>query len=311
MINIYSSLFLILQGLHMLLPTKKSQHLRIAVFGDITGVAGRETVKEAFVIAKEKWDADLIIANGENASHGFGITPKHIKELHSYGLDLMTLGNHTWDKHVLRHKINSFPFVARPINMPKEAPGSGVATIETKFGTFAIINALGRLFMNPSDCPYHLIYDKIKELKQKHNIKMIAIDLHAEATAEKLIMGRFLDGKVSIVWGTHTHVQTADEVILPKGTGYLTDLGMTGAENSIIGFEINAALKKTIYGEPFRNQVENKGPRITTGLIADIDPVTGKTVFITRFKERFEAIEDLIEDPNKTSNYTSEEQDDK
>lgn len=295
----------------MHLPTKTPLHLRIAVFGDITGVAGRETAKEAFVIAKEKWQADLIIANGENASHGFGITPKHIKEIHSYGLDLMTLGNHTWDKHVLRHKINAFPFVARPINMPRETPGSGVAIIETKFGTFAVINALGRLFMNPSDCPYHLIYDKVKELKQKHDIKMIAIDLHAEATAEKLIMGRFLDGKVSIVWGTHTHVQTADERILPKGTGYLTDIGMTGAEDSIIGFEIGPALKKTIYGEPFRNQVENKGPRITTGLIADIDSETGNTVFITRFREHFDALENLVEDPNKSINYTSEEQDEK
>lgn len=281
----------------MLLPEKNHQHLRIAVFGDITGVAGRITAQEAFAIAKKEWDADLIIANGENASHGFGITPKHIKELHSYGLDLMSLGNHTWDKHVLRHKIKQFPFVARPINMPRETPGEGCVIIDTPLGKFALINALGRLFMNPSDCPYHAIYDKVKELRTKHNIKMIAVDFHAEATSEKLIMGRFLDGKASIVWGTHTHVQTADETIFPNGTGYLSDLGMTGAEHSIIGFEINTALKKMIYGEPYRHQIETKGTRISTGLIADIDPLTGHTVFISRFRKQFAPIDNLVEDP--------------
>lgn len=287
----------------MSLPTKNKNNLRIAVFGDITGVAGRETAKEAFIVAREQWDCDLIIANGENASHGFGITPKHVKEIQSYGLDLMTLGNHTWDKHLLRHKIPSFTFIARPINMPRETPGCGYAITETKFGPFAVINALGRIGMQPMDCPYHAVYDLVKELKNNQGIKMIALDFHAEATSEKLIMGRFLDGKVSVVWGTHTHVQTADETILPNGTGYLTDLGMTGAEHSIIGFEINASLKKMIYGEPYRFQPETKGIRITTGIIADIDPETGLTVFISRFKKRFLALENLIEDPNKIPNY--------
>ncbi|MGL4677634.1 MAG: TIGR00282 family metallophosphoesterase [Brevinema sp.] len=287
----------------MALPNKNSKHLRIAVFGDIVGVAGRSTTKEAFSIAREQWEADLIIANGENASHGFGITPKHIQELFSYGLDLMSLGDHSWDKHLLRHKIGSYSHVVRPLNMPKETPGSGYIIIDTKYGKFALINAVGRVFMNPADCPYHAVYDKIKELRNKQDIKMIALDFHAEATAEKVIMGRFLDGKTSIVWGTHTHIQTADETILPLGTGYLTDLGMTGAEHSIIGFEIGTSLKKTIYGEPFRQQPETKGTRIATGLIADIDPETGHTIFITRFKKRFSPIENLIEDPKQQGFY--------
>ncbi|MGL5956707.1 MAG: TIGR00282 family metallophosphoesterase [Brevinema sp.] len=290
----------------MSLPNKNSDHLRIVVFGDIVGVAGRSTAQEVFPIAREQWNADLIIANGENASHGFGITPKHIQELFSYGLDLMSLGDHTWDKHVLRHKISSYPHVVRPLNMPKEAPGLGCVIIDTKYGKFALINAVGRAFMNPADCPYHAVYDKIKELK-KYDIKMITLDFHAEATAEKIIMGRFLDGKASIVWGTHTHVQTADETILPLGTGYLSDLGFTGAEHSIIGFEIGTALKKTIYGEPFRQQPETKGTRISTGLIADIDPETGQTVFISRFKKRFVALENLIEDPKQQGSYEDKE----
>lgn len=284
----------------MLLPNKNDQQLRIAVFGDITGIAGRITVKELFIKAREEWCADLVIANGENASHGFGITPRHAKEIQSYGLDLMTLGNHSWDKQTLRHKIPSLPFIARPINMPRETPGMGYALCETKWGSFAVINAVGRLFMNPSDCPFHAVYDLVKELKAR-NIKMIAIDFHGEASSEKQIMGRFLDGKVSLVWGTHTHVATADEGILPNGTGYITDIGMTGAEHSVIGFNIGTALKKMIYGETYSHQVETNGTRLSTGIIVDIDPETGSTVFITRFKEILPALDDLKEDHNKTN----------
>lgn len=289
------------------LPAKNLKLLRIAVFGDITGVAGRETAKEIFPIAKKEWEVDLIIANGENASHGMGLTPKHAQEIHAYGADLITMGNHTWDKHLLRHKIKGFPFIARPINMPRETPGNGFTIAQTRLGPFAVINALGRQFMNPMDCPFHAVYDKIKELKRIENISMIALDFHAEASSEKLIMGQFLDGKISLLWGTHTHVPTADEKILPNGTGYITDIGMTAAEHSIIGFEINGALKKMIYGEPFRFQPETKGYRISTGIIVDIDPDTGKTVFITRFKRRFSPLENLIEDPKKTENYTGKD----
>jgi len=289
------------------ISNKIQNTLRVVIFGDITGVAGRETAKEIFPLAKKEWQADLLIANAENSSHGFGITPKHIQELKSYGVDLLTMGNHTWDKHLLRHKIKNFNFITRPLNLPKESPGTGYVIYDTPFGKFALINLLGRLFMNPVDCPYHAVFDLVKKLKNQYKVKMIAIDFHAEASAEKQIMGHFLDGKVSIIWGTHTHVQTADETILSNGTGYITDIGMTGAAHSIIGFEINAALKKTIYGEPFRNQPETKGERISSGIIADIDPYTGHTLFITRFREIFPSIDNLIEDPNsKMANYTSE-----
>lgn len=282
----------------------KQEHLlRIAAFGDITGAIGRATIQEMIPHVKSEWDLDLVIVNAENASHGFGLTPKHAQEIKSYGIDLITMGNHTWDKHLLRYRINDFEYIARPLNYPREAPGSGVAITETKFGKFAVINLVGRLFMNPSDCPFHAVYDKIKELKAS-GIKMIAVDFHAEATSEKLIMGRFLDGIATIVWGTHTHVPTADNMILPKGTGYISDLGMTGAQHSILGFEIAPALKKMIYNEPSRHKPETKGTRITSGIIADIDPETGKTIWIERFSKYLPEMLDIIEEPNKN---TSEE----
>ncbi|MGL4367373.1 MAG: TIGR00282 family metallophosphoesterase [Brevinemataceae bacterium] len=282
------------------IPLKNPKHLRIAVFGDITGVAGRETAKEIFPLARTQWNTDIIIANAENASHGFGLTPKHALELQKYGADILTMGNHIWDKHLLRYRINTMPFIVRPLNMIKETPGSGYYLMDTKFGKLAVINLLGRIFMNPSECPFHSVFDTIKKLQYEHNIKMIAVDFHAEATSEKLIMGRFLDGKASLVWGTHTHVPTADEKILPKGTGYVTDIGMTGAEESILGFELAPTIKKMVYNEPYRFKPEVQGSRISTGIIADIDPENGQTIFLTRFKQTFEHLDNLLEDLSKS-----------
>ncbi|MGL4388770.1 MAG: TIGR00282 family metallophosphoesterase [Brevinema sp.] len=279
------------------IPNKKSEYLRVIAFGDITGAAGRSVIQELVPRIKEAWEADLIIANAENTSHGFGLTPKHAQELKSYGVDLMTMGNHVWDKQVLRYRIKDFNYIARPINMPRETPGTGVVLTSTRLGQFAVINALGRLFMQPSDCPFHAVYDQIKKLKAS-GISMIAVDFHAEATSEKLIMGRFLDGHASLVWGTHTHVPTADDMILPKGTGYISDLGLTGALHSILGFQIPLALKKMIYGEPYRNHTETVGERVSSGIVADICPKTGTTVFISKFSITLPALENLQEDPN-------------
>ncbi|MGL4562131.1 MAG: TIGR00282 family metallophosphoesterase [Brevinema sp.] len=289
------------------IPNKNEQTLRIIAFGDITGVAGRSAIQELAPELKQKWEADLLIANAENASHGFGLTPKHAQEIQSYGIDLMTMGNHVWDKQVLRYRIKDFNHIARPLNLPRENPGNGVAMISTRLGQFAVINVLGRLFMNPSDCPFHAVYDQIKKLKSV-GITMIAVDIHAEATSEKLIMGRFLDGMASLVWGTHTHVPTADDRILPKGTGYITDLGMTGTRDSILGFQITPAIKKTIYGEPHRHQTETIGERISSGIVADICPKTGQTVFISKFSIILPAINNLQEDPNNPKEDTNEQQ---
>lgn len=277
------------------IPQKNAKNLRIVAFGDIVGSAGRAVIKQLVPEIKQHWHPDLIIANAENASHGYGLTPKHAIEIHNAGIDLMTMGNHTWDKHILWYTIKKFPYIARPLNQTRETPGQGYAVYETKFGNFAVISLVGRFFMNPANCPFHAVFDTIKDL-HKQGIKMIAVDIHAEASAEKQIMGYFLDGKASIVWGTHTHVQTADEHILPKGTGYMTDLGMTGASESVLGFEIEPALKKMIYGEPNRMHPATKGPLMATGLIADIDPSSGKTKFIMRFKEKLDPIPDLVEE---------------
>ncbi|MGL4394862.1 MAG: TIGR00282 family metallophosphoesterase [Brevinema sp.] len=277
------------------IPQKNENFLRIIAFGDITGAAGRSVMQEIVPQLREEWQADLVIANAENASHGFGLTPKHAQELKSYGIDLMTMGNHVWDKQVLRYRIKDLPYIARPINLPREVPGSGVAITSTRLGQFAVINALGRLFMNPSDCPFHAVYDQIKKLKAS-GINMIALDFHAEATSEKLIMGRFLDGHASLMWGTHTHVPTADDMILPKGTGYISDLGLTGTLHSILGFQIAPALKKMVYGESHRNHTETGGERITSGIVADICPKTGQTMFISKFSRTLAAIENLQEE---------------
>lgn len=276
-------------------PQKHKNNLRVAVFGDLVGAAGRALAQIYFPIAKSEWGADLVIANGENVSHGYGIIPKHVQELKALGLDLMTMGNHTWDKHIMRHAIKKHPFIARPINQVPETPGMGHAIADTPFGPFAVINALGRLYMAPTDCPFHAVYDRIKQLR-RDGVKMIAVDMHGEASSEKLIMGRFLDGKASLVWGTHTHVQTADDTIFPEGTGYITDLGMGGALHSIIGFSIEQALKKMIYNEPFKLHPETQGELCATGIVADINPQTGKCAFLMRFREKHPAVEGLVEE---------------
>ncbi|MGL5254102.1 MAG: TIGR00282 family metallophosphoesterase [Brevinema sp.] len=276
-------------------PQKHKNNIRLAIFGDLVGAAGRATAKILFPIAKQEWGADIVIANGENTSHGYGLTPKHAQELRSYGVDILTMGNHTWDKHILRHTIKKYPFIARPINQVPETPGVGYTVIETAMGKLAVINAVGRQCMSPAECPFHAVFNCIKQLK-KEGIRMIALDFHAEVTAEKQIMGRFLDGRASLVWGTHTHVQTSDDTIHPAGTGYISDIGMTGAANSIIGFEIDPALKKMIYNEPHRLHPETKGELSACGIIADLNPHTGKCAFIMRFREKLPAVEGLVEE---------------
>lgn len=266
------------------LSKKTSSYLRIAAFGDIVGSAGQEIAKQLFSHIRETWGVDLIIANAENCSDGFGITPSHVKDLQNAGLDAITMGNHVWDKYALREQINNISGIVRPINLKRENPGTGCIILETALGPIAIMNALGQFFMHPADCPYHAVYDKVKKLASQ-KIKMIVLDFHAESTAEKMIMGQFLDGKVSLVWGTHTHVATADETILPAGTAYITDIGMTGSLQSVMGFKSTISMKRTIYGEPFKYQTENNGPQISTGIIVDIDRKTGLAVNIIRFKE--------------------------
>lgn len=222
---------------------QNSDSINIIFIGDIVGKPGRKIVKELLPRLVQKYNADLVIANGENAAGGFGITEKVAEELFSYGIDIITTGNHVWDKKEVVPYIAKEPRILRPINYPEGVPGFGSTIFRTRNNHLVgVINASGRIFMNLLECPFKTTKREVERIKRETNV--IVIDFHAEATSEKMAFALYLDGKVSAVIGTHTHVQTADERILPKGTAYITDVGMTGPENSVIGFKEDSIIEK-------------------------------------------------------------------
>lgn len=228
--------------------------VNILFIGDIVGKPGRNVVKAVLPKLIDHYNAELVIANGENAAGGFGITEKVAEELFSYGIDILTTGNHVWDKKETLPFIAKEPKILRPLNYPEGVPGTGSTTVKTKNNQIvAVVNVLGRIFMNILDCPFRTTKEEIERLKKDTNL--IIIDFHAEATSEKLAFAFYLDGKVSAIIGTHTHVQTADERILPKGTAYITDVGMTGPENSIIGFRETEVIEKFLTQMPKKFEV--------------------------------------------------------
>ena len=253
--------------------------MRILVVGDIVGSPGRETLK-TFLEKKGK-EYDFIIVNGENAAAGFGLTAKLADQLQEWGCDVITSGNHIWDKKELYEYLDRSDRVLRPANYPDEnTPGKGYTIVKDRKGNkIGVVSIQGRVFMVPIDCPFKKAKEIIKEIRKE--TKFIIVDFHAEATSEKLAMAYFLDGKVSAVFGTHTHVQTADEVILPKGTGNITDLGMTGPQISILGRENNAIIKKFITGMPQKFEIAN-GKGQFCGCIFDIDEQSGLCTDIER-----------------------------
>lgn len=231
-----------------------SDTVNILFIGDIVGKPGRNVVKAVLPKLRDHYNAELVIANGENAAGGFGITEKVAEELFSYGIDILTTGNHVWDKKETLPFIAKEPKILRPLNYPEGVPGTGSTTVKTKNNQIvAVVNVLGRIFMNILDCPFRTTKEEIERLKKDTNL--IIIDFHAEATSEKLAFAFYLDGKVSAIIGTHTHVQTADERILPKGTAYITDVGMTGPENSIIGFRETEVIEKFLTQMPKKFEV--------------------------------------------------------
>ncbi len=216
--------------------------MNILFIGDIVGRAGRRAVRKFIPELREKNTIDLIIANGENAAGGFGITEKVANELFDYGIDCITMGNHTWNNKDIFNFINDNNNLIRPLNYMPEVPGKGWAIIESNDIKVAVINLIGQVFMDSYNSPvyiYNKFIDKIRE-----NSDFTVIDFHAEATGEKLAFANYVDGQVTAVVGTHTHVQTADNKILPGGTAYITDLGMTGAVNSILGMNKKEVIKK-------------------------------------------------------------------
>lgn len=256
--------------------------LRILMIGDIVGRPGRTIIREKLLFLRKKYEVNFIIANGENAAGGNGITEKIAQELFISGVDFITTGNHVWDNKDIFNFIDTENRIIRPANYPN-SPGKGYQIVQIEAGTkIGILNISGRTFMPPLDCPFKAADLIIQEMKNV--TKIIVVDFHAEATSEKIAMGWYLDGRVSLVAGTHTHVQTADEKILTNGTAYITDIGMTGPCNSVLGIEKGRVINKFISQMPVRFEVA-KGPAEINGIIADIDESTGKALKIQRIRE--------------------------
>ncbi len=261
--------------------------LNILFIGDIVGNSGRTVIKENLLSLKKELDIHLVIANAENAAGGLGITGTIAKDLHSSGIDVLTLGNHTWSKSEALTYIETDEYLIRPANMSNYWPGKGYCVVKTPVGNVIVINLLGRVGMTPANCPFEIADEMILDLKARFDTKMTVIDFHAEATSEKQAFARYFDGRVSLVAGTHTHVQTADETIFERGTGYITDVGMTGPVESIIGMNIEGSIKRFVQKLPVPYLVAN-GPGILSAIFAKIDEKTGKTMEIRRFKgEKF------------------------
>lgn len=253
------------------------------MLGDIVGRPGRRILRERLPEIRNRYAADFVIANGENSAGGNGITEKVAQELFISGVDFLTMGNHVWDNKDVFNFIDQESRMTRPANYPPGTPGQGHQIIKVGNIDIGILNISGRTFMPPLDCPFRTADREIEKLKKFTNI--ILVDFHAEATSEKIAMGLYLDGKVSAVVGTHTHVQTSDNNILPQGTAYITDLGMTGPINSILGVDSDKIIEKFLTQLPVRFDVA-KGPAQINGVIVDIDKMSGKALNIERINFR-------------------------
>ena len=248
--------------------------------GDIVGRPGRDLIRRGLAGLVAEHHVELVIANAENAAAGFGITRNIGDELLGAGIDVMTSGNHIWDKKEALDYIGTEPRLLRPANYAPAAPGNGSYLARTADGrTVGVINVMGRVFMPLVDDPFAVVLREIDALKAR--ARVIFVDFHAEATSEKVAMGWHLDGRVTAVVGTHTHVQTADDRILPKGTAYLTDVGMTGPHDSVIGVEVDAALGKFLTGLPAKFETAAANPRLNAVLV-EADDATGRATDIER-----------------------------
>jgi 2',3'-cyclic-nucleotide 2'-phosphodiesterase len=254
--------------------------MNILFVGDVVGRPGREIVRRGLPALVEHHAIDLVIVNVENAAAGFGVTREICEDFLKWGVDVMTSGNHIWDKKEAVEYIAGEPRLLRPANYPPGVPGRGAYVARTKAGRpVGVINAMGRVFMLNIDDPFAVMLHEIEAMR--HWTRTIIVDFHAEATSEKVAMGWHLDGKVTAVLGTHTHVQTADERVLPNGTAVLTDVGMTGPHDSIIGMDREGALGRFLNGMPSKFEPATGNPRLNGAVIA-ADEETGRATAITR-----------------------------
>ena len=254
--------------------------MNILFIGDIVGRPGRELVRLGLGALVERHDVDLVVANGENAAAGFGITRDTGDALFDTGIDVLTSGNHIWDKKEVLEYIGTEPRLLRPANYPAGVPGRGTYVAHTRDGrSVGVVNVMGRVFMPGTDDPFAVVLREIEAIRPR--TRVVLVDMHGEATSEKMAMGWHLDGKVTLVVGTHTHVQTADERILPQGTAYLTDAGMTGPHDSIIGMQIEPSLSRFLTAMPSRFEPASGNPRLN-GVVVSADADTGRATGITR-----------------------------
>jgi metallophosphoesterase (TIGR00282 family) len=250
--------------------------MRILFCGDLVGRSGRDVVVEKLPSLRRDLDLDLVVANGENAAGGFGITQKICDELYKAGVDCITTGNHVWDQKETLSFIGSDPRLLRPTNFPAGTPGKGSGIYQTARGKKVLVaNIMARLFMDPLDDPFQAAEQLLRAHKLGGNVDAILIDFHGEATSEKMAMGHYLDGKVSLVVGTHTHVPTADHMVLPGGTAYQTDAGMCGDYDSVIGMEKATPIARFTRKLPTERLAAATGPGTLCGIYVETDDVTG------------------------------------
>lgn len=264
--------------------------IKILFIGDIVGVPGRTMVQKHIAHLKQKHSIDAIIVNGENSeSRGRGITTRIMASFKHNGVDVVTSGNHIWANREIYPYLENNADLLRPANYPSECPGTGVTIFESAGVSIGVINVQGRIFMRDDlACPFRTTESLLTYLKNK--AKIVIVDIHAEATSEKIGLGYFLDGKVSAVIGTHSHVQTADERILPKGTAFITDAGMVGALESMIGMKKEIVIQRFLNQMPIRFEVEDEGPLLLNAVVIEVESATGKALSI----ERIRLIDDAI-----------------
>jgi metallophosphoesterase (TIGR00282 family) len=254
--------------------------VKILFLGDIVGKPGRDIVHKVLRDFREKEKIDVVIANGENSAGGSGLTPRIAEELFEDGVDILTSGDHIWKRKEIYDLLNTTDRLVRPANYPEGAPGKGSTVVDVKGGgKIGVINLVGRVFMEAVDCPFERVRKEIERLR--HITPVIVVDMHAEATSEKVAMGWYLDGAVSAVIGTHTHIQTADEKILPGGTAYITDCGMTGPYDSVIGRRKEQIITRFLTQLPTRFEMATEGVEMH-GVIINVDEKEGKALGIKR-----------------------------
>lgn len=258
--------------------------MKIIYCGDVVGRAGREAITKNLPLLKGKYRPDVFIVNGENAAHGFGITPGICRDFFEIGVDAVITGNHVWNQKEIIPYLDECKRIIRPLNFPQGSPGRGFCEIELPSGKKILIaQVLGRVFMEALDCPVQALENLLKNYRLGGNVAAIFIDIHAEATAEKLSLGYYLDGRVSVVAGTHTHIPTADARILPQGTAYITDVGMCGDYDSVLGFETDAPIRRLLHKYPTDRLIPAKGNGTLYGIYVETDNATGLAVKIEQF----------------------------